>query len=404
MSADMTLEDALVTNWGRFFHGNGTLRPRVTVALDCQICSTPLAIDHAADDGHEAYTVLLCGHAIGVRCMRRWVAENPTCPICRKRLKHPGCGHVGLPIFEHRAGYNIHHPPFGVIGPSDGLNLLCVVCDGRVQAGNLSDQVPELEQSASQAMQGPAGESNILLGDSPWQVLDGRPLYELYDAESTEEALVQDVMNLSLRDQVARMPQASADRHQDTNSRRSNESLSGRRHDHRRHPGESSTGHRYQHRHGHSRASSDSDEVEPITPPRRNSGAPELYSHTHHDHRSRLRDRSPLVAPIERFGEESFTGPYAPRAQWINPDDFFMHPYGHVDNRDNFFARPGAPSPGQSRFLAELQRIHAQENQAGAQESLIRRQESRTGGRLRPRPGDLLYRDGDGNWWRGVRD
>ncbi|KAI0164685.1 hypothetical protein GGR57DRAFT_497561 [Xylariaceae sp. FL1272] len=355
MSTALTLDDALVTNWGPYYHSNGTLRARVTVALDCQICSTPLAIDHAADDGHESYTVLLCGHALGVRCMRRWVAENPTCPICRKNLEHPGCEHVALPEFEQGAGYNVHDPPFGVVGPTDELNFLCVVCDGSVQVRDPSDQVPELEHYTSRANRQPSGELTTFLDPNSWQEPDIQPVhdYELQDTENTEEVMVQEIMSLSLRDQDA------------THS------------DHRRqNSGEVSTSHRDDHRHGHSRASSDSDEVGPVTPRPRNSELSSRHPHTQRDHRPHLRGYDPFYSPL-------------------------LHPYAHGDGRDDFFARAGAHD--QTRFHAELHRF-AERNHSGTQYSHIRSHESRTRGHTRVRPGDLLYRDDDGDWWLGVRD
>ncbi|KAI1266822.1 hypothetical protein F5Y18DRAFT_425370 [Xylariaceae sp. FL1019] len=204
----LTLDDCMVTNWSPYFHSNGTLRQRVLVDLDCQICSRPLAVGRRADKDHERYTVGLCGHVLGLDCMRKWVREDKsTCPVCRRNLGHSRCKHTALPAFEGGAEFNIHNPLYDILSPPTELNPLCVICDGSVQGTALSDESDgsdefdtDPEQIAVHNPQGPAGLHIIYQNATTRQVINSRHEYGEANLERNRDTLTQDMRHLSLRD------------------------------------------------------------------------------------------------------------------------------------------------------------------------------------------------------------
>lgn len=48
-------------------------------------------------------SILFCGHFAYHMCLRKWLAENDTCPFCRKGLRHENCGHTvePRPVTKH---------------------------------------------------------------------------------------------------------------------------------------------------------------------------------------------------------------------------------------------------------------------------------------------------------------
>ncbi|KAI1329600.1 hypothetical protein F5Y16DRAFT_417617 [Xylariaceae sp. FL0255] len=115
MSSENRLDDTLISRWLPFFTDDGQPREGVTIAVDCLICNTPLALADVADDNHEKFTILPCGHAFGYYCIKRWLREGersrtgPTCPSCRKSLRHRLCRHTAsIKKLDFGAGFNIH--------------------------------------------------------------------------------------------------------------------------------------------------------------------------------------------------------------------------------------------------------------------------------------------------------
>ncbi|KAI1259168.1 hypothetical protein F5Y18DRAFT_443738 [Xylariaceae sp. FL1019] len=388
MSANSTLDDALVTNWAPYFQRNGTIRPDVTVGLDCQVCGTALAIDHAADNDHESYTVLLCGHVNGVGCIRTWTAENPTCPVCRKNLQHQDCRHVSMPAFEHGAGYNIHDPPFQVLGPNDHLSALCVECDRSRQPRDVSNRAPGLGANLEAA-----GEFTEFLNDDPWGIADNQRVRELQGDQSIEDLLIQDAMNRSLLDRDVGPAQAPVNVHPpEEHSRRhrpvhrqSDQSLEDlliqeamnlslldpdvgppqapvnvhspeerfQRHRpvHRQSAGEASTTSRstYRpsgHRQNQSRASSESAETRALTVPRRYTEEDERRRQMHLNPRSHRRSDDRVgsaydtwVSPDPQPGWHSYGGWDEP----VDSDEYNIFPPARRER--DFLVHPGALDP-----------------------------------------------------------
>lgn len=74
-----------------------TIFPHIPVALRsdatypkedsaCVICLSPPFPE--ADDLEHEPVVMPCGHIAGRSCLAGWLAENPSCPICRKQLNY----------------------------------------------------------------------------------------------------------------------------------------------------------------------------------------------------------------------------------------------------------------------------------------------------------------------------
>lgn len=50
--------------------------------IDCSICLMPLEAP-SAEEGRSSSYQLGCLHSFHPECIQRWLAVNPTCPICR---------------------------------------------------------------------------------------------------------------------------------------------------------------------------------------------------------------------------------------------------------------------------------------------------------------------------------
>jgi len=47
----------------------------------CEICLTEL------EEGDEILDLPICPHVFHKDCIRKWLSQSPTCPICRQRLR-----------------------------------------------------------------------------------------------------------------------------------------------------------------------------------------------------------------------------------------------------------------------------------------------------------------------------
>ncbi|KAI1266821.1 hypothetical protein F5Y18DRAFT_425369 [Xylariaceae sp. FL1019] len=308
MPASLTLNDGMVTNWAPYFHRDGSLRRGVIVNLECQICAEPLAIGHRADSDHEQYTVLYCGHVIGLQCMRRWVREQSTCPICRKDLEHPGCEHVALVGFEHGADYNIHNPQFTILGHGAELESLCMVCDGRAPAQDTSVLNDESEPD-QRSLQ---GNFTTFSDANTWRTLNSRDVYTPEDLERTEAMIVQAVFNMSF---------------QETGHENAHTVDSHGHHDH--------NDQRHQRRHGHISS--------------RTSNNTHRQRHDHrHGHRGRTSDRARVLLhdQVYRLPEQVMelpqfiSHPYHQSVSHNSQNPRFIHPFARRESQPEFSFTP----------------------------------------------------------------
>ncbi|KAI1266823.1 hypothetical protein F5Y18DRAFT_444643 [Xylariaceae sp. FL1019] len=370
MPRNQILDDSLVTNWKPYFHRDGTLRRRATVRLDCQICTKPLAVDHRADGNYERYTVLCCGHVVGLDCMRRWVHQSPTCPICRKNLEHRECKHIALAAFEYRANFNIHRPPYGTLDQFEELNERCIACNGNVTGDMIiydesddesgDDVNEETEHNTQQGSRAPPGQSRTYHDHNIWPATDNQLVYDGAELETIENMMINEVMALSLqevrqdnlRDNNDRQPRRhrqrtgnhhrAQDRSEAHRSRRpAGETSSNSRRSHRHSQGEASTGNRQQHRdHRDYRLSRNS--LNPIhneNPLQRSSrGEPDRRHYPDsHDNSTNwppgyLSGGPHSYNPSSAHNanpERPFTHPYAHRPEAANTNAVFIHPYAH---------------------------------------------------------------------------
>lgn len=64
----------------------------------CDICSEVIGTVRQDGSTEVAYT-LPCSHTFGNICILSWmdIAPQKDCPNCRRKLVHPGCGHLIMP-------------------------------------------------------------------------------------------------------------------------------------------------------------------------------------------------------------------------------------------------------------------------------------------------------------------
>ncbi|KAH6648542.1 hypothetical protein BKA67DRAFT_681618 [Truncatella angustata] len=104
------LEENYIENLVAYFDANGDLSPDVTCNVACIICSSKLAIVQPPDGDHRPWSLLYCGHTFCYECIEHWVSSSgdPTCPQCRKPLRHGGCQHKYHPKkIVLKEGFNI---------------------------------------------------------------------------------------------------------------------------------------------------------------------------------------------------------------------------------------------------------------------------------------------------------
>lgn len=63
--------------------------------LECRLCFLPTAMTSTLES--STLSILFCGHFACHLCLGKWLAENDTCPFCRKELRHEKCGHTVEP-------------------------------------------------------------------------------------------------------------------------------------------------------------------------------------------------------------------------------------------------------------------------------------------------------------------
>ncbi|KAI0533079.1 hypothetical protein GGR58DRAFT_522108 [Xylaria digitata] len=133
-----TLQDNYSPNWVPYFSLEGDLHPDVNLSVECGICRTELAIINQADQYHEPFTVLPCGHAFGHKCIIEWFSRTPSCPICRRTFRHRACGHP-TPLHEIQGGraFNIHRDLPPAIHPDEELPDSCATCQPSTRTNRL---------------------------------------------------------------------------------------------------------------------------------------------------------------------------------------------------------------------------------------------------------------------------
>ncbi|KAK7752768.1 Checkpoint protein hus1 [Diatrype stigma] len=139
----------LFTHIAAFMDEDGIdARDHPRLDLDCTICGEyklempPHASMFSPDDQDayfqvEPFAVVPCGHIFGYHCLSKWAWEEitdskpPTCPICRLKLVHPGCGHlVRIQPYNVRASRRSQLP--GTIHEGGSLNDFCEQCEHEI--------------------------------------------------------------------------------------------------------------------------------------------------------------------------------------------------------------------------------------------------------------------------------
>jgi hypothetical protein len=113
----------------------------------CAICSE--TIGELRQDGttEVAYT-LPCSHTFGNICIMGWldVAPQKDCPICRRHLIHPGCGHIIMP-------HKLSTAPPSI--PEEETPAKCLRCRGKgavAEALRVEQEHLELQEKALRGM------------------------------------------------------------------------------------------------------------------------------------------------------------------------------------------------------------------------------------------------------------
>ncbi|KAI1132452.1 hypothetical protein F5Y10DRAFT_293546 [Nemania abortiva] len=120
-SQNQSFNRCYAPNWLPYFAEDGQLLPDVTLSVECGICKSGLAITQAADDEHETFTILPCGHVFGHACILEWFGQQDrsrraTCPQCRKSMMHVNCGHrVEVRQLSGGTGFNVHRDLQGLL-------------------------------------------------------------------------------------------------------------------------------------------------------------------------------------------------------------------------------------------------------------------------------------------------
>ncbi len=69
---------------------------------DCMIC-----LDALAESGNHRAVCLACGHIFGQACVLKWLAQNKSCPHCKKRQVQK----VPMPHVVHASWHGSHARP-----------------------------------------------------------------------------------------------------------------------------------------------------------------------------------------------------------------------------------------------------------------------------------------------------
>ncbi|KAI0972785.1 hypothetical protein F4678DRAFT_460347 [Xylaria arbuscula] len=91
------VDEAFTPSWDECFDCDGNILPGFNFCVDCGICRRELAITKSADEDHEVFTMLPCGHVFGFECLSIWFSTHATCPTCREKWQHSRCGHILKP-------------------------------------------------------------------------------------------------------------------------------------------------------------------------------------------------------------------------------------------------------------------------------------------------------------------
>ncbi|KAI0555577.1 hypothetical protein F4679DRAFT_594048 [Xylaria curta] len=113
----------------RYFNPNGQLHQGVNLSVECTICKAGLAITQPADDDHEKFTMLPCGHIYCYNCVTQWFLHKANCPQCRKNMRHAVCGHrVAIRAMQGGPNFNIRRD----LGPRlREVSHVCTKCRHR---------------------------------------------------------------------------------------------------------------------------------------------------------------------------------------------------------------------------------------------------------------------------------
>jgi hypothetical protein len=112
----------------------------------CDICSDVIG-SKRQDGSTEVLYKLPCSHVFGSICILRWleVSTLQDCPNCRRRLVHPGCGHLIMP-------HNVSTAPPSI--PVNETPALCVRCRGEGIVGPALRLEFERLQAQEKALRG----------------------------------------------------------------------------------------------------------------------------------------------------------------------------------------------------------------------------------------------------------
>ncbi|RYC56659.1 hypothetical protein CHU98_g9559 [Xylaria longipes] len=147
-----TLDDSYLPNLLPYFDPSGILLPDMNLCVECGICGTGLAINQRADQDHEAFAMLPCGHLFGYRCITRWVEQMPNCPQCRMNMVHRACGHdITINEMEGGLGFNIHRDLPAALGASQQIPSRCNACHTNRNNNNNNNREPGRHNSRRRA-------------------------------------------------------------------------------------------------------------------------------------------------------------------------------------------------------------------------------------------------------------
>ncbi|KAI0404806.1 hypothetical protein F4802DRAFT_615238 [Xylaria palmicola] len=130
------VDSSYAHTWVKHFNSSGELLPGVDLSVDCGICGTALAITTPADNTHQSFAVLPCGHAFGHACITQWFRYTADCPQCRRRIRHRACGHsVMLRELQGGGSFNPHRDVLAAMNTDEELAGFCASCRKALYAG-----------------------------------------------------------------------------------------------------------------------------------------------------------------------------------------------------------------------------------------------------------------------------
>jgi hypothetical protein len=114
--------------------------------LSCTICHE--TINAVRPDGStETQYSLPCSHVFGSICILRWLhnSTHQDCPICRRQMIHPGCGHLIMPHETTTAPPSI---------PETETPAQCIRCRGDSALALVLKRAQERVQAQEAALRG----------------------------------------------------------------------------------------------------------------------------------------------------------------------------------------------------------------------------------------------------------